>query len=1376
VAQDIKHDIKIVGLGASAGGMQPLKEFFEAMPADKDLAFVVIQHLDPQHESHMAAILARYTKMKVSQAEDNLLVEPNCVYTIPPNKFLSLKDGTLHLTEPTKSAGLRMPIDFFFRSLAQEQHEKAVAVLFSGSGSDGTLGIREIHGEGGLVMVQEPTTAEFTPMLENAIATGLVDGVLPVPQIPAVILNYMQQSPSQDLPEPEVLEDGLRPILDLLASENKNDFHSYKKTTLQRRIQRRMGLQQIVSLADYLRFLRENPDELEKLSRDMLIGVTSFFRDPSAFEELREKVVIPLVQEKNTNDPMRVWVAGCATGEEAYSIVILLMEEMAQARKNFPLQVFASDLDTEALKCGRQAIYPESVGADLSEERLARCFNKIDHAYQVNKQVRGVVTFTLHNLLGNPPFLKMDLISCRNLLMYIEPEGQKKIFNLFGFALNPGGYLFLGKSDTTAEKGLFEPVSRSFRIFRRNSSVRTHIASFPTASRIAAGLSTGPQKPSPIRLPELNQQVLLKYFNASIVLIDENGEILHFYGPTQQYLVHPGGNANLKLFEMLENKHSLKFRSAVEKAAREYSTVRLGTIQFGGDGSTRLANVTVMPLLEPQSARKLLAVIFEEAQVPVGAFPGSTEKSEMRQGSSAIAQLEADVGRLKEQLQDATETFQTTHEELTAANEEVLAINEELQSTNEELETSKEELQSVNEEIVTANNQLNDKLEELNKINNDLANFLNSSEGGTIFLDTQFCIRRFTPSATTLLNVIPLDVGRPVQHISNNFVGVDLLTIADRVLTSLAQVEQEVETAGGRWYLMRCLPYRTLDNVIDGVVFTFSEITGLKRSEAAINEAREYAENIIRTTRDSFVVLDPEFKVVSANRAFYETFEVSPGETENCSIYELGSGQWNVPKLRELLEEILPENTYFENFEVEHEFPKIGRKIMALNARKIQSQILDQGSLILLAIEDVTARRQAESEIKQLNESLEARVRQQVGFARLLHIIANAANAATSIEQVLRLAIDDVCNYLGWPVGHAYIVEEFGGKLVSTKIWHLKDPEASAVFRTTSEAFSFSPGIGLPGSVMVERKPRWIDNVMDDPNFLRAAQAETAGIRSGLAVPVFAKGKIAAVLEFFTSEAASASDALLEVMEQIGIELGQVFERKWAETKLRESERLSALGITTAAIIHEIANPLQLISGLTDLLRRQLSTEEEKKEAVELVADLNSEIDHLTSLLTELRFASSPGLTKLNLEPTNLPLFAVECLMKDKLPSAYPGIRLEHDLPADLPLVMIDRNKMKQVLLNLYKNAVEAMPDGGTLSVRGFQSKDRLCLDIADTGSGIPKDMNVFEPSVTTKPHGMGLGLMVVQQIISAHQGSITYTSQLAQGTVFRISLPLAVS
>src|ERR1044071_8083709 len=431
-------------------------------------------------------------------------------------------------------------------------------------------------------------------------------------------------------------------------------------------------------------------------------------------------------------------------------------------------------------------------------------------------------------------------------------------------------------------------------------------------------------------------------------------------------------------------------------------------------------------------------------------------------------------------------------------------------------------------------------------------------------------------------------------HISTNFVGVDLLEIANQVLTTLVPVEREVEAAEGRWYMMRCLPYRTLDNVIDGVVFTFSDITELKGSQAVIKQAREYAENIIHTTRESFVVLDVELKVVSANRAFYEAFQVSPGETEHRSIYELGSGQWNVPRLRQLLEEIQAKNTHFENFELEHEFPTIGRKIMALNARKIEPQ-LNTGPLILLAIEDVTGRRRAESQIKQLNETLEARVAEQIGYARLLHLIANAANSAINTQQVLQLAIDYVCDNLAWPVGHVYFIEEFGGKLISSKIWHLKDPDRFAAFRAVSEALSFSPAIGLPGSVMVEQKPRWIDNVAADAKFLRAAEAAAAGIKGGLAVPVFAKGKIAAVLEFFTFEPAVASNALLEVMQQVGVELGQVFERKWAEKKLRESERLSALGITTAAIIHEIANPLQLIAGTTHLLQQERSTEEENR-------------------------------------------------------------------------------------------------------------------------------------------------------------------------------------
>jgi two-component system, chemotaxis family, CheB/CheR fusion protein len=965
-------NVRVVGIGASAGGIDALKDFFAAMPADTGMAFVVIQHLDPDHVSYMAGLLARHITIAVAQAEDGMEVRANSVYTIPPNTFLFIKEGKLHLTEPIKRDGIRMPIDFFFRSLAQDQHEKAIAVLLSGSGSDGTLGIREVHGAGGIVLVQDPATAQFDFMLHSAMATGLVDCVLPAAQLPAAILDYALQSDGAATSlVPETVEDSVRSILEILASQSKNNFQAYRKPTVWRRIQRRMGLNQMADISDYARFLRESRDEVARLSKDMLIGVTSFFRDPEAFEELRAKVIVPLVEKKASAAPLRAWTAGCSTGEEVYSIAIMMREEMMRNKNSFPLQLFASDIDTEGLKCAREAIYPESIASDVSEERLARFFIKKDGSYQINKEIRESVTFAAHNLLVDPPFMKMDLISCRNLLIYIEREMQKKLCTLFAFALNPGGYLFLGKADSIDHQESFETVSRNSRIYLRKESAAAPAVSFPTRAGVPLGLQARIEKQPSFRLSDLNQDVLLKHFDAAVVLIDERGNSLHFYGPTHKYLALPTGDASLSLFEMIEKRHSSKLRLAVDSAVRENGTVTLEGLEFSRDDSTYVVNVTVS-CVEPKAGARLLAVIFQEARQPVTASPARTAGAEIPGHDAYIAQLEADIKSLKEELQTATDGFQTSHEELTAANEEVLAINEELQSTNEELETSKEELQSVNEELVTVNNQLNEKFEELGQTNDDLANFLNSSEVGTIFLDTRFCIRRFTPATTKLLSLLPLDVGRPVEHISNRFIDVSLTAVADSVLKNLTAIEKEVRSADGLWYLMRCLPYRTLGNKIGGVVFTFTDVTGLK-------EAQNYAESIVRTIRESLIILTPELKVVSANRAFYETFQVSPEETENRLIYELGNRQWDIPRLREVLEDIRAKDSSFQDFEAEHDFPSIGKKIMSLNARRIDSRAKNEIQLILLAIDDITERKKAEQELYRLNQELETRVSERTG-------------------------------------------------------------------------------------------------------------------------------------------------------------------------------------------------------------------------------------------------------------------------------------------------------------------------------------------------------------------------------------------------------------
>src|SRR5688572_23438782 len=1005
-------------------------------------------------------------------------------------------------------------------------------------------------------------------MIEHALATGMVDYALPVRDIPPALLRYVDQyrAAERNPPDGRTMHDGLASIIELLANQNKGDFRSYKPPTLQRRIQRRMGLNQIDEISDYYRFLAEQPAELTKLSQDVLIGVTSFFRDPQAFEELRDKVIAPLVQEKNHAEPLRAWVAGCATGEEAYSIVMLLMEEMARARKSFRLQVFASDIDAEALKGARAGIFPQSIASDLSEERLARFFTKQDGTYQIDKQVREAVTFAAHNVVMDPPFLNMELISCRNLLIYIEPEMQKKILSLFAFGLQPGGYLFLGKSENPVEHSdAFEALSKSSRIFRRKASVAAHIPAFALRDKAPAVSPGVPERHHPIRLSDLNQQVLLKHFNASIVLVDEHGQIRHFYGPTHKYLSHPFGDASLSLFDMAENRHAPQLRLLIERAARQNGAVRLEGLDFSKDEAADSVNVTVTPVVEHNSGARLFAVIFEDKGAPVKGRASRRRGREIG-NETVLARLDAENKSLREQLQATSDGFQATHEELTAANEEVMAINEELQSTNEELVTSKEELQSLNEELITTNNQLNDKVEELGKTNDDLANFLNSSEVGTIFLDRKFCIRRFTPSATALMNLLPLDLGRPVSHISNKFIDTDLIAIANGVLKTLSPVEREVRTSDDFWLMLRCLPYRTANDVIDGVVFTFTDVTRLKRSERAMIEARDYAENILQGTLEPLLVLDPELKVISANPAFLQTFQVYTEETEGRLIYELGNHQWDIPALRSLLEKILPANLVIEDFEVEHDFPNIGRKTMSVNARRIYNRERKAVQLILLTIEDITERKPAE----------EAR-------AMLAAVVESSDDAIISQD------LDGIVT--SWNAGAERLFGYRAAEMIGQPINRIIPPDREEEEQNIFQGLRRGERVNDFDTVRITRDKRNVDvSLTISP--IKDRNGNVIGM-SKIARDITERKRIEQQRDEFgrelekqvaerTAELQRANRALLRDME----------ERQKLEDQLRESQKMESMGVLAAGVAHDLNNILNIIQGYAFVLGPNATTNE----------------------------------------------------------------------------------------------------------------------------------------------------------------------------------------
>jgi two-component system, chemotaxis family, CheB/CheR fusion protein len=951
----------IVAIGASAGGLEAFEQFFKNMPQDSNMAFVLIPHLSPEHKSIMPELLARFTKMSITQAENGVKVKPNSVYIIPPDKDLSILHGKLQLLDPVERRGMRHPVDFFFRALAQDQGDKAVCIVLSGTGTEGALGLKAVKGEGGLVLVQDPKTAKYDGMPGSAVATGLADYVLPPEQMPAYLLAYIKSpihrlAPSLEIPETNPL-DALQKIFVLIRAKTGHDFSQYKHNTVMRRIERRMAVLQVEDPADYLIYLRNNQQEIEALFKELLIRVTNFFRDAEAFEALKDKALPAIFQDKPRDQPVRVWVPGCSTGEEAYSLAIIFHEYNQKQKEKHKIQVFATDIDSGAIEMARSGIYPASISADVSFERLSRYFTKKDTVYKIKDEVREMVIFAEHDINKNSPFSKVDLISCRNLLIYMGAELQKRVLPLFRYALNPAGILFLGSSETIGDNtDLFSVVDKKWRIFKARRTETMPIAPIdlrPAKTIAVAPLQTpGKKKVRDTSVAEMTEKYLLSRYAPSGAVVDREGAIVYLHGRTGKYLEPATGKANLNILDMAREGLLHDLRSALRHASAKKADTTIESIQVKTNGSFQTINLDVHYLKEPEHLRGLLLVVFTDVLSLKPEKEGRQKTASEKKLRQRAEELEFDLKSTKEHLQTTIEELETSNEEMQSSNEELQSANEELQSTNEELETSKEELQSSNEELMTVNAELQNKMEELAQANNDMTNLLASTKIATIFLDNELHIKRFTPDTTGVINLIQSDVGRPLTDISLKIEYPELVKDAQGVLRSLAMKEKVVRHVEGTWYLVRTIPYRTSTNVIEGVVITFVEITEQKRMQA-LQDTLAFFRGVVDTVREPLVVLDPALRVISANKTFYDMFKVVPEDTEQKLIYELGNRQWDIPAFRTALEEILPKSAVLNDFFVEHDFSGIGRKKMLLNARRIVHEGAETQA-ILLAIEDVT--------------------------------------------------------------------------------------------------------------------------------------------------------------------------------------------------------------------------------------------------------------------------------------------------------------------------------------------------------------------------------------------------------------------------------------
>jgi len=1359
--------LPMVGLGGSAGSLVALQEFFAAMPETSGMVFVVVVHLSPEHASLFPELLARVTKMRVQQAVDGERVEANCVYVIPPGRHLVSTDGHLRLSALAHERGTRVAVDLFFRSLADTHGPHAAAIVLSGADGDGALGIKRIKERGGLTIAQDPDEAEHHGMPQSAIATGMVDWVLRVAEMPRRLLDYHATAqrlrvPPEEGPQPAQAppttsdedEAALREVLAFLRTRTGRDFAYYKRATIVRRVSRRMQINSVENLPAYLSFLRTHPGELGALLQDLLISVTNFFRDRDSFAAL-ETLIPELFRGKASGDTIRVWIPACATGEEAYSIAMLLLEHARPLEVGPPIQLFACDLDDSAVQLARAGVYPETIMADVSEERLRRFFVKDAHGWRIRREVREIVLFAAHDLLKDAPFSRMDLISCRNLFIYLNRDAQKRALDIFHFALKSRGYLFLGSSESVEEGNpLFDVMDKKHRIYRHRQAHRIGLPVSVGPGTLARALEAqehakrGPVLPGPsfenrerqplaavkgseyTSLGELHVQ-LVERLAAPSVVVNSDHEIVHLSENAGRFFTLVGGETSTNLLRIVHPMLRLDLRGALLRAAENGTVVEVPNLPLELGGRRRAITLRVLPAGE--LAPGFMLVVFELSDAPAGSSAATiVEKS--ADSEPIVRQLEREVEVTKTRLRDTVEQYEVSAEELKASNEELQAMNEELRSASEELETSREELQSINEELSTVNAELKAKIDEVGRANSDLNNLMASTAIATVFLDRDLRIMRYTPSVATIFRVIPSDVGRLLTDLRHQLDYPELNADAELVLENLSPVEREVRDAEGRQFLARLLPYRTLEHHIGGVVLTFVDVTELKRAE----ESRAFLAAIVEGSEDSIMTIDFVGKITSWNAAAERLYGYSSAEVlgKPLAMLTLPSGLAEVVANVERIQQ----RQAVENFDIVRVHKGGAELSLSVSLSPVKNTQGDLMGIALIA-RDITPRRNAEEALRESEE-------------RMRLVVENAREYA-----IFSMNLDRVIT--SWNAGAQRIL-----------------------------GYSQEEVVGQPGDIIFTEADRSVHAPQHE-----AAQAVAEGRASDERWHVRKDGSrfwgsgVLMAMHGTCGEAIGLVKIFRDQTEQLHAK--RALEQSLCETESARAEAEAAGRAKDhflAVLSHELRTPLTpvLMSVATLMLRGDLPAQ--VVEGLEMIQrNVGLEAQFIDELLDITRI--SRGKFELSREPMDLHA-AIRLAAEIAAPDIEgKGQRLNFALEAAMHELSGDFKRLQQVFWNLLKNASKFTPEGGDITIRSRNEvassgdAQHIVVEVIDVGIGFDAEaaeriFNAFTQAnefIAQEFGGLGLGLAISKATVDAHGGTIWGTSPgVRQGATFTVSLPFS--